>query len=271
MFFVLTLFGRRLAVKNILCGLFIIPVIIAVSCAKQEDNISRVEMTEQELVLIPAGEFIMGHESEGDHNPPHRVFIDSFYLDKYEVTNAQYYKYYRETEAKLPEYWDMEEFRSGLDFPNHPVVGVSYYEASKYAEWAGKRLPTEAEWEYAARGGLEGMNFPYGDEADTSRACITFERKSIGSRPVGSYEPNGFGLHDMSGNVVEWAADYYDEDYYAISPDSNPAGPGDGKFMVIRGGGWHSGPYCCRVYFRNALRAGWRDINVGFRCAKDIE
>jgi iron(II)-dependent oxidoreductase len=221
------------------------------------------------MVLIPAGEFMMGHDSEGDHSPVHKVYIDSFYMDKYEVTNAQFQKYCEETESNYPEYWGMEEFKSGPEFPNHPVVGISWSEANKYAEWAGKRLPTEAEWEYAAHGGLVDNNYPYGPEPDTSKARFTFEGKTEGSMPVGSYPPNGFGLHDMSGSVVEWVSDYYDGEYYNNSPEKNPAGPEDGKFKVIRGGGWHSGPYCNRVYFRNALRSNWRDIAVGFRCAKD--
>jgi len=221
------------------------------------------------MVLIPAGEFMMGGESEDDHMPVHKVYIDSFYLDKYEVTNAEYQKYCDETGEPLPEFWGMARFHCGPEFPNYPVVGISWSEANKYAEWAGKRLPTEAEWEYAARGGLVNNNYPYGTDADTSRARFTFEGKTGGSLTVGSYPANGFGLHDMSGNVVEWVADYYDKDYYKVSPENNPAGPEDGKFKVIRGGGWHSGPYCNRVYFRNALRPNWHDIAVGFRCARD--
>jgi iron(II)-dependent oxidoreductase len=225
-----------------------------------------------EMALIPAGEFMMGGDTEDDHMPIHKVYVDSFYLDRYEVTNVQFQRYCQETDAEYPEYWGMEEFHCGPDFPDYPVVGVSWREAGDYAEWAGKRLPTEAEWEYAARGGLADNNYSYGGDADTSKANYSVKgREWKGTVPVGSYPPNGFGLFDMTGNVVEWVADFYDEDYYRNSPDKNPTGPEDGKFKVIRGGGWHSGSYCTRVYFRNALRSGWRDIAVGFRCARDAE
>jgi iron(II)-dependent oxidoreductase len=221
-----------------------------------------------EMVLIPAGEFRMGSDDEGDHAPVHAVTVDSFYIDRFEVTNAQYHAFCLDTGRGLPEFWGMDSFRSGPAHPDHPVVGVSWYDAAAYAEWAGKRLPTEAEWEYAARGGLAGAAYPNGDELSPSDANYT---KSEHGAPVavGSYPPNGFGLHDAAGNVVEWVADWYASDYYSVSPNAGPTGPGDGKFRVIRGGGWHSGPGCNRVFFRNALPSNWRDINVGFRCARD--
>lgn len=244
---------------------------ILFSCAQPQQEAPQVEIAEAELVLIPGGEFLMGDTSSGDHSPVHSVWIDSFYIDKYEVTNAQYQKYCEETDAELPEFWGMEEFNSGPDFPNHPVVGISCLEAKEYAEWRGMRLPTEAEWEYAARGGLVGKKYPHGDELDSTLANHTIKGVATGLIVVGSYPPNGFGLHDMAGNVVEWTADFYDKDYYQVSPERNPSGPEDGKFRVIRGGGWHSGPYCNRVYFRNALRSNWRDFNVGFRCVRGVQ
>jgi formylglycine-generating enzyme required for sulfatase activity len=231
------------------------------------------------MVLIPAGEFVMGKDEEegetADHSPAHRVHIDAFHLDRHEVTNAQYLEFCEQTDARLPEFWGMEPMRSGPDFPDHPVVGVSWSEARQYAEWAGKRLPTEAEWEYAARGGLAGADYPFGDELQPTAANYWQwdELRSTGNglMPVGSYPPNGYGLYDMAGNVTEWVADAYHADYYVDSPAKNPPGPEGEKFFVIRGGGWHSGPGCIRVYFRNALPGNWRDFNVGFRCAKDVE
>ena len=223
----------------------------------------------EELVLIPSGEFFMGSDSEGDHNPVHKVYIDAFYMDKYEVTNAKYLKFCKVTGHQLPEFWNMEGFRCGVDYPNHPVVGVSWNDAVEYAVWSGKRLPTEAEWEYAARGGLVGMNYPNGKTLNPSYGNYTKSEKK-GPVAVGSYAPNGFGLYDMQGNVVEWVLDFYDRNYYSSSPSVNPQGPSSGKFRVIRGGGWHSGPYCNRVYYRNALPPNWVDFNVGFRCAKDF-
>ncbi len=219
------------------------------------------------LVLIPGGEFLMGSDLEGDHSPAHKVYLDSFSMDKYEVTNAQYLRFCEATGHRLPAFWSLDNFRCGADYPNHPVVGVSWNDAVEYAKWAGKKLPTEAQWEYAARGGLVGMNYASGDTLDPSDGNYT-ESGNGGPVAVGSYPANGYGLHDMQGNVVEWVWDYYGADYYSSSPSADPRGPDSGRFRVIRGGGWHSGPYCNRVYFRNALPPNWVDFNVGFRCAK---
>lgn len=222
-------------------------------------------------VLIPAGEFLMGDNSKGDHSPAHKVSIGSFYMDRYEVTNAQYQRFCEVTGHRLPEFWGMSEFHCGPQFPEHPVVGISWSDAKKYAEWRGMRLPTEAEWEYAARGGLVGKKFAHGDELDSTLAnywdwsAETHE----GTRQVGSYPPNGFGLYDMTGNVLEWVSDRYGEDYYRESASENPEGPDKGRFRVIRGGGWHSGPGCVSVFYRNALPSNWQDMNVGFRCARE--
>ena len=248
----------------------VLGVVFSISCSRQNQPSPKEEIIKPELVLIPGGRFLMGKEGTGDHSPVHQVYIDSFYLDKYEVTNAQYWAFCTATEHRLPEYWGMEEFHCGLDYPNHPAVGVSWSDAQAYAEWAGKRLPTEAEWEYAARGSLVGMDYPNGAELDSTMAKYFIQGAARGTVPVGSYTPNGYGLHDMAGNVVEWVFDYYDENYYETSPAENPTGPEKGKFRVIRGGGWHSGPSCNRTYFRNALRGSWVDINVGFRCARNL-
>ena len=220
-----------------------------------------------EMVLIPAGEFQMGDVSAGDHTPLHPVQVSTFWMDRYEVTNAQYFAFCSTTHRKLPEFWGKGEFHSSLDFPDYPVVGVSWNDAKAYAEWCGKRLPTEAEWEYAARGGLVGKKYPSGDTLNATLANFS----SAGTVRVGNYPANGFGLYDMMGNVVEWVADYYDKDYYKTSPSKNPPGPEHGKFRVIRGGGWHSGPSCNQLYFRNALPQNWLDFNVGFRCAKSVQ
>ena len=224
---------------------------------------------QDDMVLIPGGEFIMGKEEENIDNPAHVVLLDSFFLDKYEVTNSQYLRFCNSTGRALPEFWEMDEFHSGPDYPDHPVVGVSWIDARDYAEWIGKRLPTEAEWEYAARGGLVGKIYPNGDEIDSTTANYTVAGRKKGTVPVGNYPPNGFGLHDMTGNVAEWVYDHYEKDYYLVSPKYNPKGPLQGKFQVIRGGGWHTGPGCSQVYFRNAIRFNWVDFNVGIRCASD--
>jgi formylglycine-generating enzyme required for sulfatase activity len=253
--------------------LLVIPVVllggdmILSSPALCDDNSDEATVKQTEMALIPGGAFLMGGDVEDDHQPVHEVLVDSFYIDVHEVTNAQYFEFCTQTNRKLPEYWGMEEFRCGPDFPDHPVVGVGWKDATEYADWCGKRLPTEAEWEYAARGGLASQKYPNGDTIDTTLANYSV---SEGTVPVRTYPPNGYGLYDMAGNVNEWVFDFYDANYYAISPHDNPTGPEDGKFHVIRGGGWHSGAYCNRVYRRCALIAYWVDFNVGFRCAKDL-
>ncbi|NJK85535.1 MAG: formylglycine-generating enzyme family protein [Bacteroidales bacterium] len=178
-----------------------------------------------------------------DWQPEHNVKIDSFYLDKCEVTNKQYYDFCKATNHNLPFFWGMKDFRCGLEFPNHPVVGVSYNDADAYARWANKRLPTEAEWEYAARGGLKGKEFPNGDQIDST--LVNYAQRYKGTVETGSFQPNSFGLYDMSGNVWEWVADNYRGDYYAVSPAENPKGPERSRFKVIRGGSWPFGQYVC--------------------------
>jgi iron(II)-dependent oxidoreductase len=245
------------------------------ACATEQHTTQADRIPPGQLVLIPGGEFMMGRDGEGDCAPAHTVRIDSFYIDRYEVTNAEYYGFCQATDHPLPELWGMAEFHCGPEFPDHPVVGVSWRDANAYARWAGKRLPTEAEWECAARGGLVDMDYPNGPDLDPSLANYFIrdpaqrEQYRGGTAPVGRYPPNGYDLHDMAGNVVEWVADWYDAESYRASPRANPTGPETGKFRVIRGGGWHSGPYCNRVYYRNALPPQWLDFNVGFRCAKD--
>jgi len=222
-----------------------------------------------EFLLIPEGTFLMGGDTEPDHQPGHEVAIDALQLSRTLVTNQQYVAFCEATDRVYPQFWGQERYCSGPNFPNHPVVGVSWQSASEFAEWMGARLSTEAEWEYAARGGLEGKFYPFGDELDPSKANYSHP-KTPGLLPVGQFPPNGFDLLDMSGNAVEWVSDRYDPDYYLRSPKENPQGPDLGKLRVIRGGGWHSGPYCNRVYFRNALPANWVDFAVGFRIARDV-
>jgi sulfatase modifying factor 1 len=222
------------------------------------------------MALVPAAEFTMGGPPDGHYDPAHRVFVDSFYIDIYEVTNSRYAEFCEQTGGNWPEFWGMDEYRCGPDYPDHPVVGVSLHQARLFAEWAGKRIPTEAEWELAARGGLIGSRFPNGDDLPPTVADYRVGSEFMGTVPVGCYPPNGYGLHDMAGNVVEWVNDYFHPDYYRSSPYKNPKGPEEGYIAVIRGGGWHSGKMCCNVYTRNALKYSWVDIAVGFRCAADV-
>ncbi len=228
---------------------------------------------ESEMVLVPGGEFLMGNDMKNGlgFSPAHKVRVDSFYIDKYEVTNGDYLKYCQETGSKLPEFWNTDVFRSGVDYLVYPVVGINYGDAQKYATWAGKRLPTEAEWEIAARGGLVGKDFPNGNEWAKKRAMQDSTGWINLIEPVGNYEPNGYGLYDMSGNVWEWVADRHSETYYEVSEYDNPKGLDRGSNRVIRGGSWHSGKMCKKVFYRKGLISNWSDFAVGFRCAKDLE
>ncbi len=221
------------------------------------------------MALIPAGEFVMGREGAGDYSPAHPVRLAAFRIDRYEVTNAEYAAYCKATGTSLPFFWGKDGFRCGPDFPDHPVVGVSWKDAGEYAKWRGKRLPTEAEWECAARGGIADAKYVGGDLLDSTR--VNFTKSGLkGAVAVGSYPPNGYGLYDMAGNVQEWVADRYGADYYQTSPKENPGGPATGRLRVIRGGGWYTGPGCMGVDYRLALPANWVDFNVGFRCARDV-
>ena len=242
--------------------------------------------------LIPAGEFEMGNsldEGGDDERPVHTVYIDSFYLDVYEVTNAQYKQFIEETGHTAPAFWDDPD----LNAPNHPVVGVSWYDAAAYCQWAGKRLPTEAEWEKAARGGLVGKRHPWSDESPEAFKCNFADKQAPSwanwahrklddgyqfTAPVGTYPPNGFGLHDMAGNVWEWCMDAYAPRAYANSPKDNPVAGGLIAFdssdytnvttvRVHRGGGWLHPPGNLRVSNRNSLHPANASIYLGFRCA----
>ncbi len=233
-------------------------------------SVLKSQETPLNMVLIPAGEFTMGKNTANptDWQPEHNVHIDAFYMDKFEVTNKQYYEFCTQTKYPLPEFWGMAQFKCGLEFPDNPVVGVNFSGAVTYATWAGKRLPTEAEWEYASRGGLAGNNYPWGNQADSTMANFSKYYKS--TLKVGSFKPNSYGLFDMAGNVWEWTSDNYSDNYYSVSSDQNPKGPSRGRFKVIRGGSWHSGGMCIQTYYRNGLSPSWIDFAVGFRCVKSV-
>ena len=246
----------------------IVLLLIGMTSSGQE-----IKKSDPPMVLIQGGEFMMGKDSEEGYNysPSHRVKVDSFYMDRHEVTNGEYKRFCEEIGKKLPEFWNSDTFRCGDDYLNYPVVGISWVDAMGYAQWAGKRLPTEAEWEYAARGGLVDMDFPNGSKWTKKGARNDAGQWRNLINPVESYEPNGYGLYDMGGNVWEWIGDIYSRDYYKVSEKDNPKGPEKGSFRLIRGGSWHSGAMCKRVYYRKGLSGNWCDFAVGFRCVKDLD
>lgn len=248
------------------------------------------------MVLIPAGEFKMGSpdgEGDNDEHPRHHVSLDAFYMDKFEVTVARYAEFVRSTNRAKPEYWDQ------VDSSKHgklPVVGVDWHDAEAYCRWAGKRLPTETEWEKAARG-TDGRMYPWGNEPPTTSLAnfrfidddqrlapvdskklykLHFGKKMFTDydqhlAPMDSDEAgkSPYGLHHMAGNVWEWTADWYDEDFYAKSPQRNPTGPSSGTTKVFRGGSWLNGPVSVRSATRASYSPAYRTATLGFRCAQD--
>lgn len=221
------------------------------------------------MALVPGGYFTMGSDSVGER-PKHKVWVDTFFLDKCEVTNRQYKDFIKATGHPQPPF-----FRDSiLGLPDHPVVGVSYCDAQSFAHWAGKRLPTEAEWERAARGGLTGKDFPWGNETPTGRCNFAphGDKEADGyafTSPVGRFAANKYGLYDMAGNAWEWCQDFYDTLFYQTSPERNPAGPDSGYTRVLRGGSWLSiNPKHLKCSSRLELKPYVLDRYYGFRCAK---
>jgi formylglycine-generating enzyme len=232
----------------------------------------------KDMVFIPSGDFSMGSadaEALPDEQPVHRVFLQAYYIDRYEVTNAQYQRFVVSTGRPAPfvdRPWAEPYNWKGTAYPagkgEEPVVLVSWEDAQAYAKWIGKRLPKEAEWEKAARGKLTGKNYPGGDSLEMGQA--NFDKGFLRKRdikPVGSFEPNGFGLYDMSGNVWEWCQDWYAEDYYKKSPGQGPQGPSEGLYRVTRGGSWVNDKNFLRCSQRGKSTPDSRSHLVGFRCA----
>jgi iron(II)-dependent oxidoreductase len=217
-----------------------------------------------EMVLVPAGEFRMGSQEFEEERPEHRVFLDAFYIDKYEVTNTLYLRFVGAAGRSAPTFW---QSRWGTG-PDEPVLGVTWSDAEAYCQWAGKRLPTEAEWEKAARG-TDGQAYPWGDQWDPGGA--NFYGAELGRTvAVGSY-PRGvspYGVHDMAGNVSEWVSDWYDKNYYRRSPAQNPRGPDSGEVKVVRGGSQRDSPIGLRSARRSHFAPDTRFDRIGFRCTK---
>ncbi len=221
------------------------------------------------MVLVPAGEFIMGHEQwDADEKPAHRVYLDAFYMDTYEVTTARYVLFMKETGREQPAQWkDVNPTTDG----ERAVVGVTWHDADAYCRHYGKRLPTEAEWEKAARG-TDGRMFPWGNEEPT-RLHANFGSTWTGYEtllPGGSLEAgkSPYGLYELAGNAWEWVADWYDRDSYKSSPDRNPTGPSRSGSKVLRGGSWYDMLYDLRSTNRNYLGPKSTHFNLGFRCAQ---
>ncbi len=241
---------------------------------------------EDQMILIPAGTFTMGSDRRAeDEKPAHKVYLKAYYIGKHEVTNAEYYEFWMSLQDEkesatrhTPENFSYHPHIGtwpdrATKYPNHPVVGVSWHDAKAYAEWKGMRLPTEAEWEKAARGYTE-RTFPWGNAlelyANSAEKNDGYENRLS---PVGSF-PKGksfFGVMDMAGNVWEWTADWYSDVYYYHSPKQNPTGPAAGSWRVVRGGSWIDRIARCSTTFRFYLYPTLKTSFVGFRLAKNAE
>ena len=240
-----------------------------------------------QMVQVPEGEFLMGSDDDNsDEAPRHAVYLDAYYIDTFPVTNSQYVAFLQaigknagEQGSHFLDLGDLDVQIQRVDstfvlkspeLALRPVVEVTWYGARAYCEWAGLRLPTEAEWEKAARG-TDGRTYPWGEGIDHNKA-------NYGSDPghttdVGSY-PEGvspYGVYDMGGNVWNWVADLYSSDYYAHSPKRNSRGSGYSADRVMRGGGWNYDPGELRSSFRLGGYLSFTDGSVGFRCARDIK
>lgn len=225
------------------------------------------------MVVIPEGFFAMGANGTDaleDERPQHQVWVDRFDMDRYEVTTGHYAEFLARTKRPVPWQWEAVDLSQHQD---RPVIGVSWFDAEAYCRRQGKRLPTEAEWEKAARG-TEGRLFPWGNQVPTE-GLANF---ALGARfsysqvlvPVQRYEAgvSPYGMYQMAGNVGEWVADWYGASYYEISPPRNPAGPDSGSFRVLRGGSWSDLPKYLLTYGRFKLPPETRNSYTGFRCAR---
>jgi len=217
------------------------------------------------MVLVPAGEFVMGSDTNmAAARPAHTVYLDTFYIDQFEVTNALYLEC---AEAGVCTTGGSTRLHNPV-FAEHPVMNVTWYEAQKYCEWREASLPSEAQWEKAARG-TDERTFPWGNEP------VTCERARYGdcgwfTVPVGQH-PTGvspYGAHDMAGNAWEWVYDWYDEDYYTYSPAENPTGPESGTWKTERGGAWFYHADLQTAIWRNQAPVTATYAYVGFRCAR---
>ena len=251
------------------------------TCVSEKPN--RLDL---EMVRIPAGEFTMGTSrayASADRSPQHVVFLGTYQIGKFEITNKQYHEFimaggYRKREVWTPEGWQFITQNQivapaawnliGFNNPSQPAVGMSWYEAAAFAKWAGKRLPTEAEWEKAARG-TDGRVYPWGEDISVTAVYYNamVRPQTVGSYPAGK---SPFGLYDVAGNVWEWVQDWYDPNIYKNRSNDIPSGPVLGEHRVMRGGGWDSNRRHMQCTYRQREKPTWRRLNTGFRVAENV-
>ena len=244
------------------------------------------------MIKIPEGEFLMGaNDGSRNERPEHTVWLDSYYIDQFELTMERYQKFLDETNHDLPPLWD--DYAALEEAKDRPAVGMAWDSAKAYCEWAGRRLPTEAEWEKGARG-TDGRRYPWGH----MQPFVDIARYNFGTTGWVSYQTtlapvksgvtgmsirhglkegtkSPYGLYHMAGNASEWVADWYDRTYYEESPEKNPPGPAEGERKVYRGGSWEDPPKWLKVTARRSAEPNFpieaNDLTIGFRCAMDVK
>ena len=223
-----------------------------------------------ETVLIPAGSFTMGDDNaRPDERPAHRVDMSAFRMAILPVTNEDYGAFLKATGREPPRFWEDPAF----NHPKQPVVGANWFDAVAYCDWlaalhnVGYRLPTEAEWEKAACGGVEGIRFPWGDESFDGESG-RFPQEATWQ--VGAAPPNGYGIIDIGFNVHEWCSDWYDPKYYATSPNADPQGPSTGQRKSSRGGAWRHAIKVSRCSARSSIPPDYRYNDYGFRIVEEV-
>ncbi len=232
------------------------------------EEIERIKKLDEELlqrgemIFVQGGKFKMGSDEYADERPMHVVELKSYSIDKYPVTVKQYKDFCKSTRRSIPKVpkWGW--------FENHPIVNITWEDANAYAKWVGKRLPTEAEWEYAARGGLKNKGYKYSGCNNIDDVAWYFNNSNNQTNPIGKKLPNELGIHDMSGNVREWCNDWYT--YYTNLPQINPIGPEAGEYKLLRGGSWNLNEFGCRITVRCSYSHEVYDDYIGFRCVQNV-
>ena len=255
---------RTMNISTFISSMLIPSILMAASPALSQDP--------DNMVMIPRGEFTMGSQEHKDE-APHNVVTDAYYIDKYEVSNRDYKEFMKATGHPAPAYWDDPR----LSKPEQPVVGVNWYDGSAFCEWKGKRLPTEAEWERAAKGPEGHGHYPWGHTLDETKANYGQNvgmTTAVDSYPAGV---SGYGVYNMAGNVFEWVSDWYDPGYFNVSPALNPQGPAtglnfanQGPVKVLKGGSWLAPASSLHSSHRfwNQPENNSYGVGLGFRCAK---
>jgi formylglycine-generating enzyme required for sulfatase activity len=263
-------------VTVVLLVIAVLPIDAQLDRFRQFKKETEAKGDEAPMTIVSAGDFWMGVDGmQGldDERPRHKVWLEAYSMDVYEVTTRRYAKFLSATGRALPLLWDSVSLNLHGD---RPVIGVDWEDAGTYCRWTGKRLPTEAEWEKAARG-TDERRYPWGNQMPSADLA----NYALGSRfsysqalmPVGRYEKgkSPYGLYDLAGNVWEWVQDWYGGNYYEVSPERNPTGPEKGQFKVLRGGSWSELPKYLLTYGRFKLPPNTRNSYTGFRCAKSFE